>query len=117
MKKALILSSIVILATSLVACGSKKDQLNGTWKKAKGESSVCRDSFTFSEKNTFEIKNSRLQGGERSSGTYKLVEDNKYQFDYGMGYDTFNIDVKGNTMKVSISGDDLVCKYKKAKED
>jgi major membrane immunogen (membrane-anchored lipoprotein) len=117
MKKSLVITSIIFLSALLAACSSKTaaNNFNGTWEKANGESGICWDSFTFSGKDSFEIKNSRVQGGEHSSGTYKLIEGTKYQFDYGMGSDMFNIEIKGNTMKVQRSSNTIVCKYNKAK--
>lgn len=117
MKKSLTIVSMIFLIALLAACSSKTaaNNFNGTWEKANGELGVCWDSFTFSGKDSFEIKNSRVQGGESSSGTYKLVGGTKYQFDYGMGYDTFNIEVKDNLMKVQRSSNNIVCKYNKEK--
>ena len=112
MKKFLTLTTMTILLT---ACSSEtsSNSFNGTWEKADGEPSVCRDSFTFSGENNFQIQNSRVQGGETSSGTYKHIEKNDYQFDYGGGYDSFNIEVNDDTMSVQMAGSDNVCEYNK----
>lgn len=114
MKKLLVPSSIMIVL-SLAACSDNKTAniFNGTWEKAVGEANVCRDSFTFKGANNFEIQNSRVQGGENSSGTYKHIENNDYQFDYGGVSDMFNIEVTDNIMNVQMSGSDNVCKYNK----
>ena len=47
MKKVLVPSIMIVL--SLAACSDNKatNTFNGTWEKADGEPSVCRDSFTF----------------------------------------------------------------------
>ncbi len=113
MKKVLVPSIMIVL--SLAACSDNKatNTFNGTWEKADGEPSVCRDSFTFKGEDTFEIQNSRVQGGERSSGTYKHVENNDYKFDYGGVSDMFNIEIKDDVMNVQMSGSDNVCKYNK----
>lgn len=116
MKKSLLILSTIALTSILGACSNEtSSNFNGTWEKAKGESSICSDSFTFSGKDAFEIQNSRIQGGETSSGTYKHLQKDQYQFNYGMGYDTFKIDVNGNTMDVTLLGHNSVCKYNKAK--
>lgn len=108
-----------ISALLLVACSNKTNSsmLNGTWEKATGEASVCRDSYTFSGENSFQIQNSRIQGGENSSGTYDHVEGNEYQFNYGAGYDTFYIELNNNnTMNVQFQNkDNATCKYEKVK--
>lgn len=116
MKKIVLFSTMALLV--LTACGKEKSftsslDWNGTWEKLDGENSVCRDSFTFKGDNTFEIQNSRTQGGERSSGTYEAIEGNDYQFDYGGGSDIFNISFEEETMKVQLSGKDTVCNYNK----
>jgi len=112
MKKFLTLTTMAILLT---ACSNEtsSNSFNGTWEKADGEPSVCRDSFTFLGENNFQIQNSRVQGGETSSGTYKNIENNDYQFDYGGGYDSFNIEVNDDTMSVQMAGSDNVCEYNK----
>ncbi|WP_350301390.1 hypothetical protein [Peribacillus frigoritolerans] len=112
MKKMLMISTMAALV--LAACGEEKaPSWKGTWKKKDGEKSVCRDSFTFKGENNFEIQNSRVQGGEQSSGTYKHIENNDYEFDYGGGFDNFTIIVEKNTMKVQLSGKDIICEYNK----
>ncbi|MFD4932143.1 hypothetical protein ACFWMS_25270 [Peribacillus butanolivorans] len=117
MKKMLMISTMAALV--LAACGEENvdktasSSWNGTWEKIDGEKSVCRDSFTFKGENNFEIQNSRVQGGEHSSGTYKHIENNDYEFDYGGGSDNFIITVEGDTMKAQLSSSDNVCEYKK----
>lgn len=113
MKKILAILTMTVL---LAGCGGESEtsnSFNGTWEKADGEPSVCRDSFTFKGENSFQIQNSRVQGGESSSGTYKHVENNDYQFDYGGGYDIFSIEENDNTMNVQMAGSDNVCEYNK----
>jgi hypothetical protein len=112
MKKVLMISAMSALV--LAACGEKKaPSWKGEWKNTGGEKSVCRKSFTFKGENNFEIQNSRVQGGEQSSGTYKHIESNDYEFDYGGGSDNFTIIVEKNTMKVHSSGKDTICEYTK----
>lgn len=53
------------------------------------------------------------EGGEQSSGTYKHIESNDYEFDYGGGSDNFTIIVEKNTMKDHSSGKDTICEYTK----
>ncbi|CAH0277181.1 hypothetical protein SRABI96_03868 [Peribacillus sp. Bi96] len=110
MKKMLMISTMAVLV--LAACGEEKAQSwKGTWKKVDEENSVCRDSFIFKGENNFEIQNSRVQGGEQSSGTYKHIENNDYEFDYGGGSNNFTIIVEKNTMKVQLA--DTICEYNK----
>ncbi|PAW26625.1 hypothetical protein BKC07_23820 [Peribacillus simplex] len=98
----------------LAACGEEKaPSWKGEWKNSGGDKRVCRKSFTFKGENNFEIQNLRVQGGEQSSGTYKHIESNDYEFDYGGGSDNFTIIVEKNTMKVHSSGKDTICEYTK----
>ncbi|MFS0600199.1 hypothetical protein AB1L16_26355 [Peribacillus frigoritolerans] len=61
-------------ALVLAACGEEKaPSWKGEWKNSGGDKRVCRKSFTFKGENNFEIQNSRVQGGEQSSGTYKGI--------------------------------------------
>ncbi|MED4587875.1 hypothetical protein [Priestia flexa] len=117
MRKSTLTAAIIALVLS--ACGSNgvsgSNSFNGTWEKAEGEPAVCRDSFTFKGDNVFEIQNSRAQGGETSSGTYKNVEENDYQFDYGGASDMFTIEIEGNSMTAQMAGSKNVCKYNKEK--
>lgn len=113
MKRTMITTASVMLLLS--ACGSKESGLNGEWVKADGEDTVCRDSFTFKGEDTFEYQNSRAQGSEHATGTYKNVEGDDYQFDYGGGYDTFTLKLDGDTMTAQMSGSERVCKYNKSK--
>ena len=114
MKKMMIMTASAMLLLS--ACGSKESALNGKWVKVKDEKAVCRDSFTFKGEDTFEYQNSRLQGSEHATGTYKKVEGDDYQFDYGGGYDTFTIKVDGDTMTAQMGGSDNVCKYERSEK-
>jgi hypothetical protein len=114
MKKSLLILSTIVLTSILGAC-SKDTNFNGTWVRAKGESVICRDSFTFSGSNNFTVQDSSAQGGHKYSGVYKHLDGDQYQFDYGIGNNTFKIDVNGNTMDVTLLGQDSVCKYNKAK--
>ncbi|WP_249596621.1 hypothetical protein [Peribacillus frigoritolerans] len=91
----------------------KAPSWKGEWKNTGGEKSVYRKSFTFKGENNFEIQNSRVQGGEQYSGTYKHIESNDYEFDYGGGSDNITIIVEKNTMKVHSSGKDNICEYTK----
>ncbi|MBT2281680.1 hypothetical protein J7E51_27890 [Priestia megaterium] len=115
MKKIMVVTATAMLFLS--ACGSKEttgaEALNGKWEKADGEPAVCRDSFTFKGEDTFEIQNSRAQGGESSSGNYKNIEGDDYQFDYGGGSDMFTLKVDGDTMTAQMSGSKNICKYNK----
>lgn len=99
----------------LAACGEEKaPSWKGEWKNTGGEKSVCRKSFTFKGENNIEIQNSRVQGGEQSSGTYKHIESNDYEFDYGGGSDNFTIIIEKNTMKVHSSGKDTIANILKS---
>ncbi|MBU8855383.1 MULTISPECIES: hypothetical protein [Priestia] len=118
MKKAMAITATAMILLS--ACGSKEttgpEAFNGKWEKADGEPAVCRDSFSFKGEDTFEIQNSRTQGGETSTGTYKKIEGDDYQFDYGGGSDMFTIKIDGDTMTAQMSGSKNICKYNKKTE-
>ncbi|MEX6701748.1 hypothetical protein ABS315_19330 [Peribacillus frigoritolerans] len=61
-------------ALVLAACGEEKaPSWKGEWKNSGGDKRVCRKSFTFKGENNFEIQNSRVQGGEQSSGTISIL--------------------------------------------
>jgi len=116
MKKTMAAVLVGLVTMSLGACGSS-NPLEGTWTKSKQESkslqNICDESYTFGEK-TFDIEGSEYKGGEDFSGTYKNIEDNKYQFDYGGVSDTYTLKVKDNTLTVKLNSSDNVCKYTKA---
>lgn len=115
MKKLVMTSAFLLLIVT--ACSSSNEETNseldGKWVVAAEQPGACRASFQFSGENNFQIKNSRLQGEETSSGTYELVEGNEYQFDYGGGKDTFYIDLEDEKMKVQMSGSENICEYNK----
>jgi hypothetical protein len=110
MKKLLVLSTMSLL---LAACSSgNSNSLDGSWEKV-GDDAGCRESFTFSGENNFEVQNSRLQGGETLTGTYTNTEGNDYTFNYGQGTNNFTIEVNDNSMNVQLQGSDNVCEYTK----
>jgi hypothetical protein len=114
MKNSLLILSTIVLTSILGACSSVQN-FNGTWIKAKGESVICRDSFTFSGSDAFTVHDSVAQGGNTYSGVYKQLKGDQYQFNYGIGYNLFNIAENGNTLNVSMPGSNMVCKYNKVK--
>lgn len=114
MKKLVVISSFLLL--TVTACSSEEgasSKLNGKWVVAAEQPGACRAYFNFSGENSFQIKNSKLQGEETSSGTYELVEGNEYQFDYGSAKDTFYIDLEDEQLKVQMSDSKNICEYNK----
>jgi hypothetical protein len=115
MRKFLLVLSTVVLLTG--CNNASANPLTGKWEKTEG-SVFCRESFTFQKENTFQFKNSNKTSGSTVTGTYKHIEDNDYQFDYGGGYDMFTIKLNknGGTMTVQMADSDNICTYDKVEE-
>ncbi|MFK7697274.1 hypothetical protein [Paenibacillus sp. HJGM_3] len=95
MKRLLIFS--LFASVLLSACSqSKASALIGDWEAVAADKGRCHDNFSIHKDGT--IIYSRT-GGQKTTGTYKLVDGDTYRIDYGgAGSDSIELKVEGGQL-------------------